>query len=134
MRWFKRALLAVAAMVLFAIAGIFALNVSEEMQIARFYNAHPMLREMNKLPTTTDPRMTEILLARIPIGSTRLSALQTLSAEGLACEANVFLQRKQLTCRIENREPEHLIPRWYVGIQLDEEDKVSGGGIRVSLN
>jgi hypothetical protein len=129
MRRLKRALTIGSALVLLLVAGLFALNAFERVQIARFYEAHPMLGMMNKFPSTVDPGMVDILLKRVPIGSMRSDAIQILAGEGMECGSVDSSSRKLLVCGAKDREPRHLIPRWHVEIQFDQSDKVSGGRV-----
>ena len=128
MRWFKRVLLAFAALVLLLIVGLAVLSADEKAQVARFYDAHPMLQMMDKIPAILDRERVDVLLQRVPKGSTRKDAAQILSSEGMSCSHAQSSQRL-LTCDLKDREPAHLIPRWVVEVQFDENDKVSGGRV-----
>jgi hypothetical protein len=128
-RWFKRALTVVAALILLLVVGLFVLAAHETAQIARFYDAHPMLRMMNKFSTSQDPRMVDVLLERVPIGSTRSNAVQTLSSEGMFCTKLTVEDRKLLSCELKEREACLLIPEWYIQVSLDDNDEISGGRV-----
>lgn len=127
MRWFKRPLFAFATLVLLLIVGLAVLSADEKTQVARFYDAHPMLQMMDRIPAILDRERVDVLLQRVPKGSTRKDAAQILSSEGMRC-GHVQSQRL-LTCDLKDREPAHLIPRWVVEIQFDESDRVSGGRV-----
>jgi hypothetical protein len=131
MRWFRRALAVGAIVILLSIVALFAREAYERVQLARFYEAHPMLGMMDKVPDNRAEPMVSILLGRVPVGSTRDHANQVLTEEGMAC-GPVEVVSRHFTCFVKDRKPENLIPRWYVGIQLDESDRVLGGGVRVS--
>jgi hypothetical protein len=131
MRWFKRILVVAAAAILLLIAGLFAREAYERVQLARFYEAHPMLGMMDEVPYDTEPLVVDILLKRIPVGSTRDHAIEILTEEGMAC-GPVEVVSRRFACFVKDRKPENLIPRWYIGIQLDESDRVSSGSARVS--
>jgi hypothetical protein len=129
MRWLKRALIVVVSLILPVAVGLFILDAYETAQIARFYEAHPMLRTMNKFPTAQDPKMVDILLERVPIGSTHSSAVQTLSSEGMSCTKLTSGSQRLLSCKLKEREACLLIPDWYVQVSLDDNDQVSGGRV-----
>jgi hypothetical protein len=129
--WFKRVLAVTAVVILLLIVGLFAREAYERVQLARFYEAHPMLGMMDKVPDNPAELMVDILLERVPVGSTRAHAIQVLTGEGMAC-GPVEVVSHRFTCFVRDREPENLIPRWYIEIRLDENDQVSGGGVRVS--
>jgi hypothetical protein len=131
MHWFKRALIVVAALILLPVGGIFLLDAYQRIPLARFYATHPMLGLMDNVPYDTNELMVDILHKRVPVGSTRAHAIQVLADEGMSC-GPVEIASRRFTCFVKDREPENLIPRWYIGIQLDENDRVSGGGVRVS--
>ena len=123
-RWLKLALTIFAALILLIIVGLFVLDRYERAEFARFYDAHPMLGMMSKFPKTEDPGMVEVLLTRVPKGTTRADAIQILAGEGMRCGS-----RKLLVCEVKNREPQMLIPQWLVEVHFDESDKVSGGRV-----
>lgn len=128
MRWLRRVLFAFAALVLLLITGLVVQSSHEKTQVTRFYDAHPMLQMMDKVPVLLEQERIDVLLQRIPKGSTRMSALQILSSEGMNC-SHAHSNQRLLTCDLKDREPAHLIPRWFVEVQFDENDKVSGGRV-----
>jgi hypothetical protein len=129
MRWFKRALIIVVALILLLVVGLFVLDAHETAQVTRFYEAHPMLRMMNEFPTTQDSKVIDILLERVPIGSTHSNTIQTLSSEGMSCAKLTSGNRKLLSCQLKEREACLLIPEWHIEVLLDDNDQVSGGHI-----
>jgi hypothetical protein len=129
MRWFKRALVVAVVLILLLVVGLFVLDTHEKAEVARFYEAHPMLRMMNTFPTTQDSKVVDILLERAPIGSTHSNAIQTLSSEGMSCTELASGNRKLLSCALKEREACLLIPNWYIEVLLDDKDQVSGGRI-----
>jgi hypothetical protein len=131
MRWLKRILAVAAVVILLLVVGLFAREAYERVQLARFYEAHPMLGMMDKVPDNPAELMVGILLERVPVGSTRDHAIQVLTEEGMAC-GPVEVVSRHFACFVKDRKPETLIPRWYIGIQLDESDRVSSGFARVS--
>lgn len=128
MRWFKCVLFAFAALVLLLIVGLAVLSADEKAQVARFYDAHPMLQMIDKIPAILDRERVDVLLQRVPKGSTRKDAFQILSSEGMSC-FNATPNQRPLVCGVKKREPAHLIPNWHVEVQFDENDKVSGGRV-----
>ena len=128
MRWLKRALILGSGLILLMTAGLFVLDAVEHALVARFYKAHPMLGMMDKFRGTT-PAMVDILLKRVPNGSTRADAIQILASEGMSCESVDTASRKLLACEAKNRRPQSLIPRWYVEILFDEGDRVLDGRV-----
>jgi len=128
MRWLKRALVIGSGLILLMAGGLFILDAVERALVARFYEAHPMLGMMHQFPNT-DPAMVDILLKRVPRGSTRADATGILASEGMKCDAVDTAPRKYLVCEATNRWPQGSIPRWYVEILFDESDRVSDGRV-----
>ena len=128
MRWLKHALVIGSGLILLMAGGLFILGAVERALVARFYEAHAMLGMMHEFPNT-DPATVDILLRRVPRGSTRADATEILASEGMKCEPVDTAPRKYLACEAKNRWPQSLIPRWYVEILFDESDRVSDGRV-----
>jgi len=132
MSWPKRILItlaAAAALILIPVVGLVIYDFYERMQVALFYRAHSMLRTMHELPDqsyeTRLQGMTNILLKRLPIGSARSDALGVLSDEGMKCSPGTgSTARTMLVCGVTSPRV-----RWHIEIQLDENNKVSGGRV-----
>src|ERR1041385_6308038 len=56
-------------------------------------------------------------------------AIQVLTEEGMAC-GPVEVVSRRFICFVKDREPENLIPRWYIAIRLDERSCNSGSDRR----
>ena len=132
MSWSKRILITLAlavALILIPVVGLVVYDVYERVQIALFNNAHPMLRTMSEPSDGSyeerQHRMNSILLARLPLGSTRSEALGTFSTEGVQCSRPPgTAQQKMLVCYVTSPRV-----RWHIEVQFDDNDKVSGGRV-----
>jgi hypothetical protein len=136
MSWSKRILItlaAVVALMLIPVVGLIIFDFYVDAQVARFYNTHPMLRSMNEAPhppitrplTELDQARADILLKRLPIGSSRADALQVFSLEGMKCERPTgTAQQSMLVCYVTAPKV-----RWHIEVRFDDNDKVSGGRV-----
>ncbi len=131
MRWMKRGLIAVAALVILLPVGGLAVNhYVETTQRDRFYATRPMLRAMDDAlgpPRRGD--LSAMLLARIPVGSDRADALRILGIEGIQCSAvNGPASRTDMVCSPWDR-PAHAVPRWQIEIRFGQDDRLAGGRV-----
>jgi hypothetical protein len=133
MRLLKRSLIVFFGLVALP-AGVLAVFYwMETVQSERFYAAHPVLRAMRDAPPAGSrsndpwPEMTTILLEHVPTGSTRSDALRILGDEGLNCTPSNAPTPNSLACWTRTR-PSN-VPRWYVEVKFDQDDKVSGGRV-----
>jgi hypothetical protein len=132
MSWLMRILItlvATVALIAIPVVGLVIYDVYERAKVALFYHAHPMLQAMNEVPNLplaeTEPQMADILLKRLPLGSTRSEALRVFSVEGMKCSPAVGLEaRRLLVCGVTSPRG-----RWHVEVQFDDSDKVSGGRV-----
>lgn len=132
MTWLNRILItlaSVAALLMVPVVALVIYDIYERTQVARFYEAHPMLRAMNELPdqpyAERQLRMADILLKRLPLGSTLSQALDVFATEGMKCERPARpLSRPMLICSVTAPRM-----RWHIEVQLDGNDKVSGGRV-----
>lgn len=132
MSWSKRILITLAAAIgvmLIPVVGLIIYDVYERVQVALFNNAHPMLRAMSEPSDGSyeerQQRMTSILLARLPLGSTRSEALAIFSTEGMKCERPTGpISRTMVVCGVTSPRV-----RWHIEVQFDDNDKVSGGRV-----
>jgi hypothetical protein len=127
--WPKRILITLAAAVALILLPIIGLVIYDEVQFALFNNAHPMLKAMSERPNQNyaedRQRMNDILLERLPVGSTRSEALQIFSTEGMQCSRPPgTAQQKMLVCYAASPRV-----RWHIEVQFDDNDKVSGGRV-----
>jgi hypothetical protein len=138
--WFKRILIALAAIVgliLLAIVGVVIAVVIYDFyvrtQVAQFYKTHPMLRSMIETqPVATSgvdpwPQMRTVLLEHVPVGSSRSEAVRILGAEGMVCTAINTPTQNRFACSVPD-EPVG-VPRWHVEVQFDEHDRVANGRV-----
>jgi hypothetical protein len=127
--WPKRILITLAAAVALILLPIIGLVIYDEVEVALFNNAHPMLRAMSEPSDGSyeerQQRMNSILLAQLPPGSTRSEALAIFSREGMQCSrAPGTAQQKMLVCYVTSPRV-----RWHIEVQFDDNDKVSGGRV-----
>lgn len=130
MRWLKRVLFVVAALLLLIIGGLYALHAYEKRQVARFYEARPMLAQMTHF-FSSDLKMMEILMNYVPVGSTYEQAFKVLSSQGMTCGPLKRNDFSSLACGVEDARGDvcTLIPRWSVDIYFDQNGKVSRGNV-----
>jgi hypothetical protein len=133
MRLFKVFLIILTALVLLPVIGLIIYSRYVDARVAQFYDEHPLLRSMNELthPPITEPlaeldqQRVDILLKRLPIGSSRADALERLSSEGMKCSPmTIPNHREMLVCKASS-----IQSRWRIEIQFDENERVSGGRV-----
>jgi hypothetical protein len=133
MRLFKVFLIILTVLVLLPVIGVVIYGRYVDAQVARFYDEHPLLRSMYELPhppiteplAKLDQQRDDILLKRLPIGSSRADALEMLSSEGMNClPMTIPNRREMLVCKASS-----LQSRWRIEIQFDENERVSGGRV-----
>jgi hypothetical protein len=98
----------------------------ERAESERFYAAHPMLQGMRDVVNvhgSGTPILTDVLLARVPLGSTRQDAIRILSSENMSCEWVEIM--RTLVCSPLSR-PSH-VPRWHIELAFSHDDKLSAG-------
>jgi hypothetical protein len=127
--WPKRILITLTAAVALILLPIIGLVIYDEVRFALFNKAHPMLKAMSERPNQNYAEdqqwMNNILLKRLPVGSTRSEALQIFSAEGMACERPVATaDRNMLVCYVTSPRV-----RWHIEVRFDENDRVLGGRV-----
>jgi hypothetical protein len=127
--WSKRILTTLVAAVALILLPIVGLVIYDELRFALFNNTHPMLKVMSKRSNLTyaeeQQRMNDILLKRLPVGSTRSEALQIFSVEGMECARPPgTAQRNTLVCSVTSPRV-----RWHIEVQFDDNDKVSSGRV-----
>ncbi len=133
MRWIKRGLLSFAGLIALLAFWLVVLDRIEAAQSEKFYAARPMLREMRdapphaSLPNDPWPQYRAILLAHVPVGTTRLDALRILSSQGIVCEVKNFPPQRLLVCGATQR-PAH-VTRWYVELAMSPDDNVTSGRV-----
>jgi hypothetical protein len=118
----------VLALALIAFGIFFVNHKMESYHSEEFYASHPLLRSMlaanhNDLSAA----MAAILLARIPIGSERSDAERILADEGMDCKPSDHVTPNSIGCFVQNRPSS--VPRWYIEVKFDKDDKVSGGRV-----
>ncbi|MEA2823462.1 MAG: hypothetical protein QOJ86_5466 [Bradyrhizobium sp.] len=129
MSWPKRILITLAAAAALILLPIIGLVIYDEVRFALFNNSHPMLKAMseqrNQDYAEDRRRMNDILLKRLPVGSTRSEALQILTVEGMECARPPgTAQRDLLVCYVTSPRV-----RWHIEVQFDENDRVLGGRV-----
>ena len=136
MRWIWRGLLIFAGlMILLPAAGLAINHYVETAQRDRFYASRPMLRAMHEVlpsqerPGDPAPRLSAILYARVPLGSSRSEALRILGTEGIQCSpATGPVGLNHMVCSPWDR-PTHVVPRWHIEIRFDQDDRLAGGRV-----
>jgi hypothetical protein len=129
MSWSKRILITLAlaaGLLLLPVIYLVFWDIREAARLAQFERTHPMLAKM----AASFNERNEILLARLPIGSPRTEALNTLSEEGMSCERpRAIAQRDMLLCWTT-------YPRgtWHIEVRFDANDKVAGGRVLLTGN
>ena len=136
MSWVDRPLLTIALILGLIVAtplALFGAYLSYlEVSTYLFYRKHPLLKAMRDAPRlprmgdNPDSQMTHILMARIPVGTSRAEALRILSDENLEC-AKPPSKGDMLVCGPRSR-PAGLnrwyIGRWHMELTFDEDDRV----------
>jgi hypothetical protein len=137
---FKRILIVLGAIVgvmLLAVIGVVVAaliyDAHVKVQVTQFYKAHPMLRRMNEAPPAgargddSWPQMKAVLLEHVPIGSARSDAMRILADEGTVCSPIKTPALNRLQCSLPDQPVG--VPRWYVLVNFDEDDKVADGRV-----
>jgi hypothetical protein len=114
------------------VGGVTACNEIERVRAERFYTKHPLLKEMRDAPPSASipndpwPHFTELLLKRVPRGSTYADAVNILGAQGLTCNPSQAWER-MIVCYPPDRPS--IVPRWHIEVKFDADGKVSGGRV-----
>lgn len=135
MSWVHRPILVLAVIlgvIVAAPVGLIGAYLAYDV-VARylFFERHPMLKAMRDAPSVSfqsnDPwsQMTDILMKRVPPGSSRSEALRILSEENLACE-KPRSKEDLIVCGPTSKPAS--IGGWYIELAFDD-DRVSRGRV-----
>ena len=134
MRWIKRAVLILLAMII-ASAVLLALSWKwSELKRDRFYQARPLLSAMNSVHdgvwTNNAFRARELLLQRMPLGSAERSVIDVLEREGFGCQASSRKYEKGTNCQL-------LAPaglgymRWIIDLEFSDSKQLTDARIEI---